>query len=102
MPLEGGASPATAGPATAQVPPVPPAPVVPEQRPLTAAESDPVRMGWMRGFPPAPDRIIRFDLAGNLFPRTRYSFSHMREFMPTRTVWRGDGPVSRLPRAERD
>ncbi|WP_459199468.1 serine hydrolase domain-containing protein [Ralstonia pseudosolanacearum] len=102
MPLEGGASPAAAGPATAQVPPVPPAPVVPEQRPLTAAESDPVRMGWMRGFPPAPDRIIRFDLAGNLFPRTRYSFSHMREFVPTRTVWRGDGPVSRLPRAERD
>ncbi len=102
MPLEGCVSPAAAGPATAQVPPVPPAPVVPEQRPLTAAESDPVRMGWMRGFPPAPDRIIRFDLAGNLFPRTRYSFSHMREFVPTRTVWRGDGPVSRLPRAERD
>ncbi|XHO04684.1 hypothetical protein ACEQUB_01574 [Ralstonia syzygii] len=102
MPLEGCASHSASAPATAQAPSVPPAPVVPEQRPLTAAESDPLRMGWMQGFPPAPDRIIRFDLAGNLFPRTRYSFSHMREFVPTRAVWRGDGPVSRLPRAERD
>ncbi|AQW32116.1 6-aminohexanoate hydrolase (plasmid) [blood disease bacterium A2-HR MARDI] len=102
MPLEGCASHSASAPATAQVPSVPPAPVVPEQRPLTAAESDPLRMGWMQGFPPAPDRIIRFDLAGNLFPRTRYSFSHMREFVPTRAVWRGDGPVSRLPRAARD
>ncbi len=102
MPLEGCASHSASAPATAQAPSVPPAPVVPEQRPLTAAESDPLRMGWMQGFPPAPDRIIRFDLAGNLFPRTRYSFSHMREFVPTRAVWRGDGPVGRLPRAERD
>ncbi|KFX26810.1 6-aminohexanoate hydrolase [Ralstonia solanacearum] len=102
MAQEGRASPAASAPATVQVPSPPPAPVAPEQRPLTAAESDPVRMGWMQGFPPAPDRIIRFDLAGNLFPRTRYSFSHMCEFVPTRTVWRGDGPVSRLPRAERD
>ena len=56
----------------------------------------------MQGFPPPPDRIIRFDLAGNMFPRTRYGYSHMREFVPTRVVWRGDGPVSKLPRAERD
>ena len=80
----------------------PPAPTPPMQKPLTADESDPSRMGWMQGFPPPPDRIIRFDLAGNMFPRTRYGYSHMREFVPTRVVWRGDGPVSKLPRAERD
>ena len=80
----------------------PPAPNPPMQKPLTADESDPVKMGWMQGFPPPPDRIIRFDLAGNMFPRTRYGYSHVRELVPTRVVWRGDGPVSKLPRAERD
>lgn len=80
----------------------PPAPTPPMQKPLTADESDPNKMGWMQGFPPPPDRTIRFDLAGNMFPRTRYGYSHVREFVPTRVVWHGDGPVSKLPRAERD
>ncbi|MHA2943520.1 serine hydrolase domain-containing protein [Ralstonia mannitolilytica] len=92
-------APAADAPATVQAPP---APNPPAQKPLTADESDPNKMGWMQGFPPPPDRIIRFDLAGNMFPRTRYGYSHVREFVPTRAVWRGDGPVSKLPRAERD
>lgn len=102
MTLEGCAShpaPAADAQATVQAPPAPNPPV---QKPLTADESDPNRMGWMQGFPPPPDRIIRFDLAGNMFPRTRYGYSHVREFVPTRAVWRGEGPVSKLPRAERD
>ncbi|MGN6262875.1 MAG: serine hydrolase domain-containing protein [Ralstonia sp.] len=106
MTLEGCAS----NPAPADAPAVsaptavqpPPAPNPPMQKPLTADESDPNKMGWMQGFPPPPDRIIRFDLAGNMFPRTRYGYSHVREFVPTRVVWHGDGPVSKLPRAERD
>ncbi|ATG19935.1 6-aminohexanoate hydrolase [Ralstonia pickettii] len=102
MTLEGCASypaPAADAPATVQAPPAPNPPV---QKPLTADESDPNKMGWMQGFPPPPDRVIRFDLAGNMFPRTRYGYSHVREFVPTRAVWRGEGPVSKLPRAERD
>ncbi|WP_104654809.1 serine hydrolase domain-containing protein [Ralstonia insidiosa] len=106
MTLEGCASnsaPAAAPAADAQTTvQAPPAPKPPMQKPLTADESDPNKMGWMQGFPPPPDRIIRFDLAGNMFPRTRYGFSHVREFVPTRAVWHGDGPVSKLPRAERD
>ena len=102
MTLEGCASnsaPAAETPTAVQAPPAPNPPV---QKPLTADESDPNKMGWMQGFPPPPDRIIRFDLAGNMFPRTRYGYSHVREFVPTRAVWHGDGPVSKLPRAERD
>ncbi|WP_426398555.1 serine hydrolase domain-containing protein [Ralstonia sp. R-29] len=102
MTLEGCASnsaPAAETPTAVQAPPASNPPV---QKPLTADESDPNKMGWMQGFPPPPDRIIRFDMAGNMFPRTRYGYSHVREFVPTRVIWRGDGPVSKLPRAERD
>lgn len=106
MTLEGCASNSTpaAAPAAsaASLVQAPPAPKPPVQKPLTADESDPNKMGWMQGFPPPPERIIRFDMAGNMFPRTRYGFSHVREFLPTRVIWRGDGPTSKLPRAERD
>lgn len=70
--------------------------------PLGAAESDPVRLGWMVGAPPPPDRIIRYgDLSFFRFPQTRWSFAHMSQFVPSAAVSRGDGPVSVLPRAER-
>jgi CubicO group peptidase (beta-lactamase class C family) len=67
------------------------------------ASSDPVELGWMQGFPPSAERTIRFD-DGSLFrfPRTRWSFSHMRELVPTVNVWRGNGPASGLPDAPRD
>lgn len=52
-------------------------------------------MGWMKGFPPPPDRLITFDdPAGGVFPRTRWSFSHVRETVPTANVWRGSGVPS--------
>lgn len=71
--------------------------------PLSAADSDPVAMGWMVGSPPPADRVIRYDdLSFFRFPQSRWSFAHMDQFLPTTTVWRGDGPVSRLPRAERN
>ncbi len=35
------------------------------------------------------------------FPKTRWSFSNIRQLLPTRLVSRGDGPVAPLPRAER-
>lgn len=59
-------------------------------------------LGWMKGFPPPPDRLITFDdPAGGVFPRTRWSFSHVRETVPTANVWRGSGAPSPLPAAPR-
>jgi CubicO group peptidase (beta-lactamase class C family) len=71
--------------------------------PLSAADSDPVKLGWMVGSPPPPDKLIRFADGSYLrFPQSRWSFANIRHFVPTSGVWRGDGSVSVLPRAERD
>ena len=68
-----------------------------------AQASDPVTLGWMVGAPPPADKQIRFDdLSYYHFPQLRWSFSHWRELFPTAEVSRGNGPVSALPRAERD
>lgn len=70
---------------------------------LDARASDPVTLGWMVGAPPAPDRMIRFgDESFIHFPKTRWSYSHVRELMPTRVVARRDAPVILLPRDERE
>ena len=70
---------------------------------LDAVTSDPVALQWMVGAPPPPERLIRFgDASFTRFPRTRWSFSHMRQLMPTSVVAREDRPVCPLPRAERD
>ena len=70
---------------------------------LDAISSDPVTMGWMVGSPPPPDKMMRFaDSSFARFPRTRWSYAHMREFMPTTVVARRDAPVCRLPRNLRD
>jgi len=59
-------------------------------------------MGWMQGFPPPPDKVLTFDNpAVNVYPRTRWSFSHIRELVPTANVWRGSAAPSPLPRAAR-
>jgi CubicO group peptidase (beta-lactamase class C family) len=78
---------------------------VPVPAPAPAALPDPAAtsveaLGWMQGFPPAPDKLITFDNpAGGVFPRTRWSFSHVRETVPTANVWRGPGAASPLPSA---
>jgi CubicO group peptidase (beta-lactamase class C family) len=57
----------------------------------------------MRGAPPAPEKLVRFaDGSFTRFPRTRWSFAHMRQLLPTAVVPRQDGPVVPLPRDERD
>lgn len=64
------------------------------------ANSDPSRLGWMQGSPPPRDRQVRFaDGDTQRFPQRRWALSHMRELVPTANVWRGDGPVWRLPRS---
>lgn len=80
-----------------------PSTAAPQAPPLSAAESDPVKLGWMVGSPPPPDKLIRFeDMSIYRFPQTRWSFAHFRQFVPTSHVWRGDGAVAQLPRALRD
>ena len=60
-------------------------------------------MGWMQGFPPPPDKLITFDNpAGNVYPRLRWTFSHIRELVPTANVWRGAGAPSPLRAAPMD
>ena len=57
------------------------------QKTLNAADSEPARMGWMQGFPPAKDKIISAaDGSFFVFPALRYSVNHIREFYPTREV----------------
>lgn len=57
------------------------------QTQLTASESDPIRIGWMQGFPPPPDRTVSMaDGSFFEFPALRYSVCNMRLFMPTREV----------------
>ena len=67
----------------------------------TAAQSDPVTLGWMVGSPPPPDKTIRFaDGSFYKFPQSRWTLSHWREIFPTRNVSRGEGPVSALSRGK--
>ena len=69
---------------------------------LNARTSDPVEMGWMVGAPPPPEKLIRFsDGSWFRFPQTRWSFSNIRQLMPTRIVRRGNGFPSPLVKEER-
>ena len=66
-----------------------------ENAPLSAAESDPNNLGWMQGFPPAPDKLImQPDSNFFSFPKLRWTVCHFRELLPTEQVSRGiEGPV---------
>ena len=78
------------------------APATPPALPDPAATSVGA-LGWMQGFPPPPDKQITFDNpASGVYPRTRWSFSHVRESVPTANVWRGSEMPSPLPPAPRD
>ncbi|MBV8849316.1 MAG: serine hydrolase [Methylobacteriaceae bacterium] len=68
-----------------------------------AKQSDPQANAVMQGFPPPPDKTARFsDGSASKFPAYRWSFSHLRELMPSAEVSRGEGPIAMLPREERD
>lgn len=68
-----------------------------------AAASDPLTLGLMQGFPPAADKTIRFIDGSSLkFPNTRWSFSHIRELVPTARVARDNGTPTKLPYALKD
>lgn len=63
-----------------------------EDTPMSAEESDPVKLGWMIGSPPPPDKIIRFsDPDYFSFPKLRWTVCHFRQLMPTVGISRGLG-----------
>jgi CubicO group peptidase (beta-lactamase class C family) len=65
---------------------------------LDAAATDPKAHEIMKGFPAAPDKLIRLhDGSSWRFPGIRWSFSHQRELTPTVGVRRGPGPARELP-----
>ena len=80
-----------------------------EPAPITPAlldsgnSTDPNALGWMQGTPPAADKRIRFaDGSWYQFPQFRWSFSHVRELVPTVNIPRGSQAVWALPRAQRN
>jgi hypothetical protein len=67
---------------------------------LSASQSDPVKMGWMQGFPPPQDKILKAgDGSFFEFPALRYTVAHMRQFLPTINVSRGNKAATILPEA---
>ncbi len=57
---------------------------------LDGLTSDPVRMGWMEGHPPPVDRLLLASRADHMrFPMIRWSYSNMRQFVPSRRVGAG-------------
>lgn len=64
----------------------------------SAAESDPIKLGIMQGFPTPDDKIISaVDATMVEFPALRYAMNRMREFMPTKNV---AAPTERLHQFE--
>ena len=65
---------------------------------MSAAESDPVHLGWMQGQPPASDKAIRpgdpdfFD-----FPKLRWTVCNFSQMMPVVSVDRGPDATASLP-----
>lgn len=55
----------------------------------------------MTGPPPFAERLVTLANWPEP-PFNRWSFRHIRELIPTARIARGDGPVRRLPKAERD
>lgn len=71
-----------------------------QDMPLLANESNPVTLGWMQGFPPASDKIIRFtDPDYFAFPKLRWTVCNFRSLMPTTAVRNSSGGADVLPLA---
>jgi len=67
-------------------------PVMATAQMLSQEESDPRTLGWMEGFPPAPDKMVmQPDSNFFSFPKLRWTVCHFRELLPTEQVSRGIG-----------
>ncbi len=74
--------------------------ILAQDRPLSAAQSDPNALGWMTGFPPPPDKLIgQPDSNFFSFPKLRWTVCHIRELLPTKQVSRGLGAPVPLEQA---
>lgn len=62
----------------------------------TAAE-----LHLMEGTPPPPERLVTLANWQDP-PFNRWGFQHVRDLIPTARISRGEGPMRKLPRAERD
>ena len=64
-------------------------------QPNAQSDSNQEAAGWMEGFPPPPDRIIRnSDQDYFAPPKLKWTVCHLRELLPTKLVHRGqDVPV---------
>lgn len=68
-------------------------------KPLSAAASDPVTMGWMQGFPPPDDKLISADDPDHFaFPKLRWSICHFPELRQTTAVLSGANGSRKLQR----
>lgn len=66
----------------------------PKAKILDAEASDPKVMGWMVGSPPPADKLITQPQSNYFsFPKLRWTVCHIREFLPTKRVSRGLGPL---------
>ena len=71
---------------------------------LTAAQSDPMKLGLMQGSPVPRDKQVRFDDGSQFgFPKLRWAFSNQQALLATATVHRAGAPsplaVALLPSA---
>lgn len=65
----------------------------------TAVNSDPVTLGWMQGFPPPREKVIRgTDPDFFTFPKLRWSVCNFQQLMPSVEISRGDGKPKALER----
>lgn len=54
---------------------------------LSQEDSNPVKMGWMQGFPPMDNMVVEAaDGSFFNFPALRYTVCNMRQFVPTKVV----------------
>jgi CubicO group peptidase (beta-lactamase class C family) len=71
---------------------------------MTSSNADPhtaAELHLMEGSPPPPDRLVTLANWQDP-PFNRWGFQHVRDLIPTARIPRGDGPVWRLRRNERD
>ncbi|MFT7288968.1 MAG: CubicO group peptidase (beta-lactamase class C family) [Halieaceae bacterium] len=69
-------------------------------QPLSDAESDPREMGWMQGFPPAPEKVVGQPMSNYFsWPRMRWTFCHLRDMQASQTISPGLGSRSELSEA---
>ena len=67
---------------------------------LDDAASDPNKLGWMSGFPPASDKVVSSNILELLsFPKIRWAFCHMRETAANKRISRGVEPAAAMAEA---